>query len=124
VAVEGPIKYIDVPFDSAYWTKNIQSPFRRALTRGGGPFSPRKELLALAGDSSLPLQQADNDFVLDRPGGTQLLSLKCVIVGMEKADQLSCSQKHYVILIMPTDISQNCTTFEKVGVAIIEGRYI
>jgi hypothetical protein len=115
MAVEGPIKYTDVPFDSVFWNKKIRFP--ASVIGGLGDELP----VIVKTISSLPEQQTT---ILDRPMETDISILKCIVCGTEKTPQTPDGQKCYVLLVAPTSNTTNGATFERVGVAILERRHI
>ncbi|KAI0885986.1 uncharacterized protein GGS22DRAFT_159532 [Annulohypoxylon maeteangense] len=126
MAVMGPIKYMDAPFELMDWDVDIKSPFEDP--------SPEKDP-QLVPNYMVPardvLQEVDpRSLIYDRPeyknlheGNDPVQSkLKCVIVGREKRESEEAPQDLYVLLIIPTDISKHdCTDYERIGVARITG---
>ncbi|KAM3084779.1 hypothetical protein ACMFMG_003233 [Clarireedia jacksonii] len=115
MAVEGPMKYTDVPFNSVIWNDEIQFPDNTV-------HGLDKEIpVIVCTISSLPEQKTT---ILDRPEETDPRMLKCVLCATEKAPRLMKSEKCYVLLVTPTSNTVDCETFERVGVAILERKHI
>jgi hypothetical protein len=124
MAVEGPITYLDVPFDGAFWNEAIQSPFRRAFGPVGDRGSQGKEVVAPMRDFAVQVQSENDEFVLDQPGGTEPRGLKCVVVATEKVEAETDLQKYYVLLVAPTHASEDCRVFERAGVAVLRKGHV
>lgn len=143
MAVEGPIKYMDIPFDGVNWSKetDIQSPFE-AFTNADSAttnyHAPDKGIRATARDFSFVPGQDTGELIWDRPGEDYDSLPKCVIVATQKMESLSEMQKMYVLLVMPLARNKNegrnengngneegsVEEYERVGVAVMEKRHV
>ncbi|OXV05317.1 hypothetical protein Egran_06915, partial [Elaphomyces granulatus] len=124
MAVEGPIQYMDIPFDGVNWSEDIRSPFKQLVGVIGSQYDIAGDIDAIARDLVLPLQGADVQVVFDQPGGTQPRVLKCVVVAKEKVDRVTDLQKYYVLLVRSIRASQGSKEYERTGVATVRRRHV
>jgi hypothetical protein len=124
MAVEGPIQYMDIPFDGVNWSEDIRSPFKQLVGVIGSQYDVSGDIDAIARDLVLPLQGADVQVVFDQPGGTQPRVLKCVVVAKEKVDRVTDLQKYYVLLARSIHASRGSKEYERTGVAIVKRGHV
>lgn len=70
--------------------------------------------------ASAPLRRL---VIFDTDIETDFESLRCVLVGIEKSEVVREKQKHYVLVIRPIP-SEEHDAFKRVGVSILEQKYI
>jgi hypothetical protein len=117
MAVMGPIKYVDAPFNGVNWNKEIKSPFRT------GPVMEDDVLTQHVGDLEAVaidiMPDETTQLIFDREEeGRAIKNLKCVLVGSGKQDQ-QWGSKYFVLLVAPINSKQDCTDYERVGVAVM-----
>lgn len=118
MAVGGPIRFTNVPFDGVNWSEDIQSPFKKSHNLNTNQNDQTMRIPAVAEDF-LFASHNGSEMILDQPGGTQPQDLKCVVVATEKVDRVTESQKYYVLLVRPSHPNDESSTVERVGVAFI-----
>jgi hypothetical protein len=120
MAVMGPIKYRFVPFDTVIWNEDTRSPFQNQSTDQIESTQPQPvgPLVAVARDFA---QDEKEDMVFDREmSEKQRSDIKCVVVGIQRVDQQTTSQKHYVLLVTLVGEIDGVSQYERVGVATLE----
>ncbi|KAI1408136.1 heterokaryon incompatibility protein-domain-containing protein [Hypoxylon sp. FL1857] len=119
MAVMGPIKYMDAPFDLMKWNYDIKSPFGDPFTDKDGVWTqPVLDFRVPARDV---LQEVDpGRLIYDRPEDNDAISvrdkLKCVIIGYEKMESDEDPSDWYTLLVSPTSDGLE-DDYERIGVA-------
>ncbi|KAI1759501.1 hypothetical protein GGR53DRAFT_527218 [Hypoxylon sp. FL1150] len=123
MAVMGPIKYMDAPFDMMQWNLNIGSPFTGAPTSIDGLWiQPVSDLVAPA--KKVDQSVDPNDLIYDRleykDDDSIQEKLRCVVIGFEKVVNKDEPSELYTLLVIPTGSSEGATEYddyERIGVA-------
>ncbi|PMD58641.1 uncharacterized protein K444DRAFT_630355 [Hyaloscypha bicolor E] len=110
MAVMGPIRYMDAPFDWMEWNRDIKTPLGS------------RSAAQTATDFEVPAYNAkpDDNSRSTYDGGEEVDTfekLKCVIIGWEKTEKATDSKDFYVLLVTPTDPSGSGVDHKRVGVA-------
>lgn len=118
MAYEGPITFIDAPFDGVYWEeKEVLSPWSPRPASSSTPMwhssigTPKQCLIVSARTFRLKdvnLERIIFDTGQQRP---ESRSLKCVIIGRRKSEDGSPTQTHYVLIVEQLSNDR----FERVG---------
>lgn len=124
---EGPISYLDAPFDQIDWTKDYESPFKsdegQSFWEANGNYPPpalvckRARKLSLSSFDDPVLQDA---IVLDLPSRVHDIDLlRCVILGTKKVEKLGESKENYVMVIAPSSC-RHPGAYVRVGVGVVK----
>jgi hypothetical protein len=119
MAFEGPIKFMDIPFDGVNWSEDIGSPFKQFEGVTGSQPNMAGNIEAVARHLVVPQRPGEIRVIFDQPGEAQSHSLKCVVVATEKVLRVTEFQKYYVLLVMPIHGEEGFNKYERTGVAII-----
>ncbi|KAL1609182.1 hypothetical protein SLS59_001546 [Nothophoma quercina] len=111
MAVMGPIKYVDIAFDTVEWSNDLQSYSGSASHTQGRPEQYLEALWAI----SRPFETETEDIVrFDRSDHRLDTNMHCVVLGTEKAESSEVPEKHYGLLV-ESDNERN--TYRRIGVA-------
>jgi hypothetical protein len=120
MAYDGGIRYMDIPFGEASWSKDIVSPFsarhRKSLSNG-----EQNGLELPVWDIVEPQNQ---QLILDEPTRTFASPLKCVIVGRNEKQMEDEHQIYYTIIVSFLSVEEGVGIYERVGVGFLERRNI
>lgn len=123
MSYEGPIDYLDVPFNRVDWKKEgIQSPWRRKLSQDDSWHTTDRagngKLIATA--HGFKLGSTEDMIVYDSGSVPSERELKCVIIGRARSESERNLKEYYVLLIG----KQSSRDWKRVGVGILKGKSI
>jgi hypothetical protein len=135
MAYDGEITYMGdmaVPFGEVEWNPKIRSPFnyqhQHDDSRHYWHTRDHKSNIGLKAVAWEYFLLAENEkqgkVIWDEPGKLETRRMKCVVVGKQKMANENDEQTHYVLVIASTDLSEECTSYERVGVGFMERRFI
>jgi hypothetical protein len=124
---EGPISYVEAPFDQIDWTKDYESPFKsdegQSFWEANGNYPPpalvckKARKLSPSSFHDLVLQDA---IVLDLPSRVhEIDQLRCVILGTQKVGRPGESRRHYAMVLAPSS-SRHSGAYSRVGVGVVK----
>ncbi|KAI4865095.1 hypothetical protein F4820DRAFT_448440 [Hypoxylon rubiginosum] len=108
MAVMGPIKYMDAPFNLMIWGPNIESPLKKVYDDMDGEWKTQAPGFIVPAMDVAQSVGAE-DLIYDRPeyyeeDGTVINGLKCVQIGREKTEDPD-SPLFYTLLLIPKGTS-------------------
>ncbi|KAG9240575.1 hypothetical protein BJ878DRAFT_429992 [Calycina marina] len=130
MAYDGGVNYLDIPFQSVNWIKNVtlstkfsigdtatklfsSRPLWKLLSSEGAHLEARTRRLNLGREKIM------SKFFLDQTlEPSHFDSLRCVVVGIERTKNPEPSTLHYVLLV--TESQDFVKLYERVGVAILQ----
>lgn len=127
MAYEGPITYLEAPFEHINWTKDIVTPFNTD--------SGKKTHWEVSEGSKIPLlrgvaSRISLDAVellkrvrFDESKPHTIDHLRCIIIGKEKTEGLTREPEHYVLVLMRLSGEQG-GRYERVGVGRLLAEHI
>lgn len=125
MAVDGAIRFLEVPLGNTDWNLKIICPFENEYLSGPESMSridemySRTELRASAREFRFTRSDTLKRLVtFDTDVATDFESLKCVVVGKERGTSDSAKQKHYVLAVKASP-SQGLDAYERVGAGTI-----
>ncbi|KAH8901702.1 HET-domain-containing protein, partial [Thozetella sp. PMI_491] len=105
MAFRGPIKYMEIPFDGAAWSQDLESPFVSG-TEGwdgrhwGADQSTRPtDLMAHARKLTMERVEMLKRLIFDDPQQYEADTLRCIVVGTEKKEIAKGEPVHWVLVI-------------------------
>jgi hypothetical protein len=115
MAVKGSIEYMPAPFGEMNWNLDLNLECSPSMASDG---IQKNRPTGILNGAKVPIGKhtADDDTSLDHHRIVRPLDLGCVIVGTEKNDVSTKLQKHYVLLIAP---SESGDLYKRIGVATI-----
>jgi hypothetical protein len=125
MAYDGGVKYMDVPFEKAWWDERLTSPFERTALnvpkgRKGGELS--LEILTYVERFVVDRYDEGMRMILDEAGREFTAPIECVIIGSKKESDPEGRLLHYILLVtrLPED---GIDVYERVGVGtLLQGR--
>lgn len=129
-AYEGAITYLPIPMGEVLWhPENVLSPFNSAFPAkrmppgdSGSPYLWAR-VWRITGGVSFPRQPAPN-VVLDSPERQLEYPVACAVLGSGTSRRGSEKRVCYVLLVHPDYSGGGEKVYERVGVAILEERYV
>ncbi|KAF5492284.1 hypothetical protein CGCS363_v011204 [Colletotrichum siamense] len=107
----GPISFLDAPFDRIDWHENIFTPFhsksgRKKHWKAGRDDDVAHVLQGRSRKLSINAKDLEQKIIFDQKGQTARAGLRCIILGTEKATSSMKNVQHYVIIIEPISCSE------------------
>ncbi len=133
MAYQGRIKYMDIPFDGADWTTDLQSPFKAGTNdwdkRHWEPDASTRATDLLASARRLTINRLDmlTRVVFDEPREYDVETLRCIIVGKQKKGEQVDDPIHWVLIIrsvLKRNSSGLYALYERVGVGYLLASHI
>ncbi|RSL49704.1 hypothetical protein CEP54_012298 [Fusarium duplospermum] len=124
MAYDGAIDYVSAPGGKVSWFNNIKSPFSQAPSESS---HHEDEPLALkAPVRSIINDPPDESIFLDEPARALTQPMECIVLGSINPGSSGNLQRHWVILVqrISNDDGPGGGVYERVGVAVLEGRHI
>jgi hypothetical protein len=113
MAVMGPIRFVNVPFDAVEWYTDLESPFGEHDSSQQN-IATNKSLWAVGGTARDFIADKADDIALDRTMAVLLpRGIKCLVLGTG-VDQIGKLHKHYGLLVVNTGADN---LYERIGVA-------
>ncbi|KAF4436564.1 serine/threonine protein kinase [Fusarium austroafricanum] len=137
MAYDGPITYLNIPFDNVRWVYEtaegrIQSPWvtqdasSTSISLHTGELNGRIDLTVQARELKVPLAETQGRVIYDEGILPQTMDVRCVIVGIERSKAEVAEMEdleNYVLLATPlTDPSDGF--YRRVGVGRVPGSWI
>ncbi|KAI0195827.1 hypothetical protein EV127DRAFT_331665 [Xylaria flabelliformis] len=121
MGLKGRIAYLDAPYSQAVWnTREIDSPlsFKPDPKNENAEITVIGELRAVA--RNLSKNVASSKLILDWESKVlNIKNFKCVIVGSGQKNLAEPNQKYYVLLVVAIDKTEDCSDYERKGVAVL-----
>lgn len=124
MAYDGAIDYVSAPGGKVSWLESVKSPFSRATS---GLSHHEDETLALEAPARSVINDVpDESILLDEPTRALSRPMECVVLGSGSEGSSGNFQRYWAILVqkISNDDGRGGGVYERVGVAVLEGRHI